>query len=399
MTTAYLIGTCDTKAEELSYVAGCLHAWGMDTRVVDIGTRSDAGWVDVPAAEVAAYHPEGAAAVLVDDRGRAVSAMATALERFLPEQGDVAGVIALGGSGGTSAAAPAMRALPIGVPKIIVSTVASGNVRRYVGPADIMMMNAVTDLAGLNSVSRRVLANAANALAGAVLGDVPSAGDQRPAVGLSMFGVTTECVGRLVDALSADYEPLVFHATGVGGESLEKLVDTGAIGAVLDVTLTEVCDLLMGGELSAGEDRLGAAIRTRIPFVGSVGALDMVNFGPRETVPERYHDRLFYEHNAQVTLMRTTAEENRRMGYWIADRLNRMEGPVRFVLPEGGVSAIDRPGQPFHDPEADQALFDAVRERFRPAPQRRLVSTPYNVNDREFTRELLVCFEQVMHGG
>jgi uncharacterized protein (UPF0261 family) len=395
MSTAYVIGTCDTKGVELGYVRDLLRASGLDVRVVDVGTRSEADWVDVTAAEVAAHHPDGADAVFNTDRGTAVTAMAAALECYLPQQTDVAGIIGLGGSGGTSLVTPAMRALPIGVPKIMVSTVASGNVRPYVGPSDIMMLYSVTDIVGLNSVSCRVLGNAANALAGAIRGTIPPAGHEKPVIGLSMFGVTTACVEQVVAALEDEYEPLVFHATGVGGQSLEKLIDTGAIQAVLDITLTEICDLLMGGELSAGEDRLGATIRTRIPFVGSVGALDMVNFGPVDTVPAHYRDRRFYEHNPQVTLMRTTAEENRRMGHWIADRLNRMDGPVRFLVPEGGVSAIDAPGAPFHDPGADRALFSALAERFRPGPDRKLISLPYNINDPEFARELVASFREV----
>lgn len=395
MSTAYVIGTCDTKGVELGYVRDLLRASGIDTRVVDVGTRSEADWVDVTAAEVATHHPDGADAVFNTDRGTAVTAMATALECYLPQQANIAGVIGLGGSGGTSLVTPAMRALPIGVPKIMVSTVASGNVRPYVGPADIMMLYSVTDIVGLTSISRRVLGNAANALAGAISGVIPPGGDDKPVIGLSMFGVTTTCVEQVVKTLEDDYEPLVFHATGVGGQSLEKLIDTGAIQAVLDITLTEICDLLMGGELSAGEDRLGAVIRTRIPFVGSVGALDMVNFGAVDTVPERYRGRRFYEHNPQVTLMRTTAEENRRMGHWIADRLNRMQGPVRFLLPEGGVSAIDTPGGPFHDPDADRALFDALAERFQPGPDRKLVTLPHNINDPEFANALVEAFREV----
>ena len=228
-----------------------------------------------------------------------------------------------------------------------------------------MMMYSVTDVQGLNSISRQVLANGAQAMAGMVKArserrnapEGPASG--RPPIGLTMFGVTTPCVQQVTAALETDYDCLVFHATGVGGQSMEKLVDSGMLTGVLDITTTEICDMMMGGVFPATEDRFGAMIRAQMPYVGACGALDMVNFGPPDTVPERYKDRLFYEHNPQVTLMRTTAEENERMGTWIGERLNQMSAPVRFFLPEGGVSALDAPGQAFHDPQADQALFSA----------------------------------------
>jgi uncharacterized protein (UPF0261 family) len=217
----------------------------------------------------------------------------------------------------------------------------------------------------------------------------------KPALGLTMFGVTTPCVQAVAKALEADYECLVFHATGTGGLSMEKLVDSGLIAGVIDVTTTEVCDLLMGGVFSAGEDRLGAIIRTRVPYVGACGALDMVNFGAMATVPERYRRRNLYVHNPQVTLMRTTPEENLRMGMWIAARLNRMEGPVRFFLPEGGVSLIDAPGMPFHDPEADRALFDTLEAKVVTSANRKLVRLPGNVNDEAFAAALVAAFREI----
>ena len=235
----------------------------------------------------------------------------------------------------------------------MISTVASGDVGRYVGPADIMMMYSVTDVQGLNAISRQILANGAQAMAGMVQGAARrgrarraarAARPELPAIGLTMFGVTTPCVQQLTAALAGEYDCLVFHATGVGGQSMEKLVDGGQLEGVIDITTTEVCDLLMGGVFPATEDRFGAIIRARMPYVGSVGALDMVNFGPRDTVPARYQGRLLHQHNPQVTLMRTTPDENERMGRWIGERLNQMDAPVRFLLPEGGVSALDRPG-------------------------------------------------------
>jgi uncharacterized protein (UPF0261 family) len=396
MTRAYVIGTCDTKGPELRYLKGLLEAAGVPSVLVDVGTRSDGAGADVSPREVAACHPGGAAAVFSDDRGAAIAAMAEALAAFMSGRDDVGGAIGAGGSGGTALIAPALRSLPVGTPKVLVSTVASGNVGPYVGPADICMMYSVTDVQGLNSISRRVLGNAAHALAGMMRNAIPPApGPARPALGLTMFGVTTPCVQAVAGALEADYDCLVFHATGTGGQSMEKLVDSGLIAGVIDVTTTEVCDLLMGGVFSAGEDRLGAIIRTGVPYVGSCGALDMVNFGAMDSVPERYRGRNLYVHNPQVTLMRTTPEENVRMGEWIAERLNRMQGPVRFFLPEGGVSLLDAPGQPFHDPKADQALFETLEAKVVPSANRRLVRLPGNVNDPAFAAALVTAFREI----
>jgi uncharacterized protein (UPF0261 family) len=392
---AYVVGTCDTKGDELAYVRDLIAAAGVPTVLVDLGTRSDGARADVKPREVAAHHQGGVDAVLGDDRGAAVAAMAEAFVRFVAQQDDIGGMIGLGGSGGTALITPAMQALPVGTPKVMVSTVASGNVAPYVGPCDICMMYSVTDVAGLNRISRQVLGNAAHALAGMMAHQVPQTRGDRPAVGLTMFGVTTPCVEQVSAALEVDYDCLVFHATGTGGQSMEKLVDSGLVVGVIDVTTTEVCDLLMGGVFSAGEDRLGAIARTGVPYVGSCGALDMVNFGAMESVPERYRGRNLYVHNPQVTLMRTTPEENVRMAEWIAERLNRMQGPVRFFLPEGGVSLLDAPGQPFHDPVADAALFDTLEAKVVPSANRRLVRLPGNVNDPAFAAALVTAFREI----
>lgn len=393
---AYVVGTCDTKGDEVRYVADLLRRSGVETVIVDVGTRSRVA-VDVSAREVAAHHPDGASAVLDgDDRGEAVTRMSEALTRFVQSRDDIAGMLGLGGSGGTALITPAMRRLPVGVPKIMVSTVASGDVSAYVGPSDICMMYSVTDIAGLNRISRQVLGNAAHALGGMIQNAIPPAAETKPAIGLSMFGVTTPCITQLTQALKDDYDCLVFHATGTGGQSMEKLVDSGMIAGVLDITTTEVCDLLMGGVFSAGEDRLGAIARTSVPYVGSCGALDMVNFGPRETVPEHYRDRNLYVHNAQVTLMRTTPEENARMGRWIGGKLNACDGPVRFLIPEKGVSMIDAPGQPFYDPEADRALFEALEASVRQTGQRRLIRVPHHINEPEFVAQVLAHFRELM---
>ena len=391
MKRAYIVGTLDTKGEELLYIRDLLQAAGVTTCVVDVGTGGGAApaGADVSAAEVAGHHADGAGAVLGhDDRGQAVAAMGEALARFLPTQGDIGGVIGAGGSGNTALVSQGMRALPIGVPRVLVSTVASGNVAPYVGPNDITMMYSVADVAGLNRISRVVLANAAHALAGMMQGEAP-AGDDKPAIGMTMFGVTTPCVDQVRALLEADHDCLVFHATGTGGRSMEKLVDSGLVLGCIDSTTTEVCDLLMGGVFSAGEDRLGAFARTGLPYVGSCGALDMVNFGALETVPAQYRERTLHVHNPQVTLMRTTPEENRAMGAWIGDKLNRCDGPVRFLIPEKGVSLIDAPGMPFHDPEADAALFEALESTVRQTGRRRLVRLPLHVNDAAFSQALV----------
>ena len=394
---AYLIGTCDTKAAELCYLRERLAAAGVFSCVVDVGTQGhDQGTADVSAAEVAASHPEGAAAVFVNDRGRAVAAMAEALRRWLPIRRDLGGVLGIGGSGGTALIAPALRELNIGVPKLLVSTIASGNVAPYVGPSDIAMLYSVTDVAGLNRISRQVLGNAAHAMAGMLQGQVPDVAEDKPAIGLSMFGVTTACVNQLSANLAADYDCLVFHATGTGGQSLEKLANSGMIEGLLDVTTTEICDLFMGGVFSAGEQRLDILAQRSMPYVGSCGALDMVNFAGREAVPERYRQRLLYEHNPQITLMRTSVEENARMGRWIGEKLNQSLGPVRFLLPEGGVSALDAPGQCFYDPEADAALFKALEQTIKQTPERQLIRYPSNINDPKFAAALIEHFRDVM---
>jgi uncharacterized protein (UPF0261 family) len=329
--------------------------------------------------------------------------MAEAFANWLRRQADIVGVICAGGSGGASLVAPGMRALPIGVPKLIVSSVASGDVAPYVGPADITMMYSVTDVQGLNSISRQVLANGANALVGMVKArlDARAATARElstnlPAVGLTMFGVTTPAVQQIAAALRGEYECLVFHATGVGGRSMEKLVDSGLLAGVIDLTTTEVCDLLMGGVFPATADRFGAVIRSRAPYVGSVGALDMVNFGSPDTIPERYAGRKLHVHNPQVTLMRTTAEENDRIGRWIGERLNAMDGPVRFFLPEGGVSALDAPGQPFWDPEADAALFRALDRTVRQTSNRQLIRLKRNINEGEFAVAIVAAFRSLI---
>ncbi len=397
MPRAYVCGTLDTKGPELGFIAARLRAAGVATCTVDVSTLPHAVRCDVTAAEVARHHPQGEAAVLgLADRGTAITAMMIAFERFVPGRDDLAGIIGAAGSGGTALMAPALRALPVGIPKILVSTIAAGNVAAYVGASDLWLVPSVTDVQGLNRISRRLLGNAAQALAGMIRFATPeAAGETRPAVGLTMFGVTTQCVQAACAALEPTHDCVVFHAVGTGGQAMEKLIDSGLITAALDVTTTEVCDLLLGGIFPAGEDRFESIIRTRIPYVVSCGALDMVNFGARDTVPARYEGRTFHVHNPQVTLMRTTAEENVRIAEWIATRINRMEGPVRLLIPEAGVSAIDRPGQSFHDPVADAALFDTLSARIAVTASRRVMRLPYDINAPEFSAALVTAFREI----
>lgn len=394
-----VVGTLDTKGAELRFIRDIITGSGLRTRLVDVSTSGRHASCDVSAQEIALNHGRGGSAVFGPDRGAAVTAMADAFANWLRRQGNIAGVITAGGSGAASLVAPGMRTLPVGVPKLIISSVASGDVGPYVGPADITMMYSVTDVQGLNAISRAVLSNGANAIAGMVKARLDqrearerAAAASLPSIGITMFGVTTPAVQRIVADLREDFECLVFHATGVGGRSMEKLVETGQLAGVIDLTTTEVCDLLMGGVFPATEDRFGAIIRTRAPYVGSVGALDMVNFGAPDTIPERYRGRKFHVHNPQVTLMRTTAEENERLGRWIGEKLNQMDEPVRFFLPEGGVSALDARGQPFWDPDADAALFRMLERTVRQTGNRQLIRVPRNINDPEFASTIAAAF-------
>jgi uncharacterized protein (UPF0261 family)/ABC-type branched-subunit amino acid transport system ATPase component len=399
--TAIVAGTFDTKGRELNFIRDRLKASGIATRTVDLSTSGKPSTANVTPLQVASMHPHGTAAVFSDDRGRSVAAMAEAFARWIAREPRVGGIIAAGGSGGTTLATAGMRALPIGIPKVMVSTVAAGDVRTYVGASDVVMFHSVADVQGLNSIMERVLGNAAHALAG-MIAQMPTREAYeakrklaRPALGITMFGVTTPCVQALTKRLEGDYECLVFHATGTGGRAMEALGDSGLLAGFLDITTTEIADMLVGGILPADQDRLGAPIRTGLPYLGSVGALDMVNFGPRETVPERFAGRNFVIHNPNVTLMRTTPEENRAAGEWIGSRLNQMEGPALFLLPEGGVSALDRPGGPFHDPEADAALFEAIEKTVHPTSRRRVQRVRANINDAAFVDAVVEAFDLI----
>ena len=392
----YVIGTCDTKGDDLKFACECFRAIDVEVVLVDVSTAAPFGYADVTATEVAACHPEGASAVLGQtDRGQAVSAMGIALKRYLLAQQDVAGVLGMGGSGNTAIVTTAMRALAIGVPKMMVSTLASGNVAGFVGPSDIIMMPAVVDVAGLNAISRKIISNAAHAVAGMVRHNLNASSTGDNAVGMTMFGVTTPCVTEIRKRLEPAHECFVFHATGTGGQSFEKLADSGFFKGVFDITTTEVADFLFGGTLPCTEDRFGAFIRNAIPYVGSVGAVDMINFGAMDTVPDKFAGRKRVAHNQHVTLVRTTADENRRIGEFIVARLNQMKGPMGFLLPLKGVSALDAEGQPFHDPAADAALFDAIRKGWQTSRSRKLLEIDCHINDVFFAETALKVFNEI----
>jgi uncharacterized protein (UPF0261 family) len=366
--TVVLVGTLDTKGIEYGFMRDRLREAGVDVLLVDAGVMGEPlVEPDVSREEVAdAAGVDHAELVRAADRGAAVDAMgrgAAAVLTRLHGEGRLDGTVAVGGSGNSSIAAQAMRDLPVGVPKLIVSTVASGDTRPYVGAVDVTMMYSVVDISGINQISAQILTNAAGAIAGMAKATVPERSGERPLIGATMFGVTTPCVTRARERLEElGYEVLVFHATGTGGQSFEALATGGYLVGALDVTTTELADDLVGGVLSAGPDRLEAVGRSGIPQVVSLGALDMVNFGPRDAVPSQFEGRNLYVHNPTITLMRTTVEENAELGRRIARKLNAADSPTVLFVPLKGVSAIDVDGQPFRDAEADEALFGALRE-------------------------------------
>lgn len=375
MATIAVLGTLDSKGQEHVFVAELLKRKGFQTLLVDVGCLAEPViQADVAAAEVAAFSGEDWRAVFARrDRGESVALMARAAPLFLAAAaavGRIQGVISLGGGGGTAIATAAMRALPVGFPKVMVTTLASGNTAPYVGTKDIVFIPAVVDVSGINRVSRIIFENAAGAIAGMVEAAEARKRDstqERPLVVASMFGNTTVCVNKAKELLeSAGYEVLVFHATGTGGRAMENMIGTGLVSGVLDVTTTEWADELVGGILSAGPERLEAAGRERVPTIVTPGCLDMVNFGEPKSVPTKFAKRQFYFHNPQVTLMRTNPAECRKLGAVLASKVNAYAGPVSVLLPLRAVSIISAKGQPFHEPKADQALFEAIREELDP---------------------------------
>ncbi len=387
--TIALIGTFDTKGEEFSFLRARIESAGLRTMMIDVGVLGSSPLVaGISAAEVAAAASEDLAALRREsNRGRSVTVMAlgaTAILLRLHAQGSIHGVVALGGSAGTTIATAAMRALPYGFPKLMVSTLAAGDVKPYVGIKDICMMPSVLDISGLNSVSRQILSNAAAAICGMVAAD-PTNPNNKPAIAATMFGVTTLCVTAARRILEqSGYDVLVFHATGTGGQAMEQLIEDGAIQAVLDLTTTELADELVGGVMSAGPHRLEAAGRKGIPQIVCPGAIDMVNFGPAETVPIKFRTRKLYVHNPTVTLMRTTPEECAAIGHITATRLNRATGPVTVLIPLQGVSAIDKLGGPFYSPEALDSYRGALKATLSPAVK--LVELDAHINDDSFAR-------------
>jgi uncharacterized protein (UPF0261 family) len=387
-----LVGTLDTKGVEFAFVRDLLRQAGREVLVVDAGVKAAPAF-EPDVAREAVFAAAGTRAELMraaGDRGKAIEAAARGVAKVVVElhrQGRVEGVLGLGGSAGTTIATAAMRALPFGIPKLMVSTLASGQVRHYVGVRDVCMLYSVVDISGLNRVSRTVLTNAASAMIGMVQrrGEpgASATGVERPLVTATMFGVTTPCVEAARKILEdAGYEVLVFHATGTGGMTMESFVADGLVAGVLDITTTELADELVGGVLSAGRDRLTAASLRGVPQVVSLGALDMVNFGPPETVPEKFKGRRFYQHNPTVTLMRTTPDENDRLGKELAEKVCATRGPATVMVPLRGVSAIDREGQPFAWPEADAALFQSLRNWMGPQAER--VELDLHINDPAF---------------
>ncbi|MFZ7103789.1 MAG: Tm-1-like ATP-binding domain-containing protein [Peptococcaceae bacterium] len=363
-----ILGTLDTKGQEFAFIKDVIEGAGVETLVINAGVKGEPYFVpDITNTEVALAGGVSLAELIAKNyRGLAMDIMmhgAASIVSNLFRQGKVAGIISLGGTAGTTIGTYSMQALPVGVPKVMVSTVASGDTRPYVGVKDITMMYSVVDISGINSLSRQILANAAFAIAGMAKGTPPQAGEDRPLIGATMFGVTTPCVNKAREYLEeCGYEVLVFHATGTGGQAMESLVEAGFIKGVLDATTTEWCDELVGGILNAGPNRLEAAAKAGVPQVVSTGALDMVNFGPLETVPEKFKNRNLYKHNPTITLMRTTKEENTELGKIISAKLNMAQGPTALFLPLKGVSLIDVEGQPFYGPAEDAALFNELRK-------------------------------------
>jgi len=370
MPTIAILGTMDTKGVEHAFVADLIRQRGHKILFIDVGTAGEPRLKpDVTREEVAAAAGMDFAQLQARrDRGESVTAMsrgAPAVLAKLAGEKRIDGVISLGGGGGTAIATAAMRALPIGFPKLMVSTLASGNVAPYVDVKDIVMFPSVVDIAGLNGLSRQLLTRAAGAICGMVEMPVPPASD-KPIIVASQFGNTTPCIEHAKTILeAAGYEVIVFAATGTGGRTMESLIESGLVAGVLDVTTTEWADELVGGVLSAGPKRLEAAAHCGVPAVVSTGCLDMVNFGPPDTVPAKFAGRKFYQHNPQVTLMRTTPEECAELGRIIAEKLNRSTGPVAVLLPLRGGSMISAPGGPFHDPHADAALHTALKQNLR----------------------------------
>ncbi len=403
--TIAIAGTFDTKGREFAYVKRLVEQLGIKPFMIHTGVFEPAFSVDVTNDEIAAAVGQDIKAIVKrKDRALATETLSKGMEKLVPElyrQKKFDGIISFGGSGGTSLVTPAMRALPIGVPKVMVSTMASGNVSQYVGTSDIVMMPSIVDVAGLNKISKMIFSNAVLAIAGMVEGRdrlTVDTSESKPLIAASMFGVTTPCVDAAKDYLEQNgYEVLVFHATGTGGRTMDALINEGFFAGVLDLTTTEWADELVGGVLNAGQHRCEAAVNKKIPQVVSVGACDMVNFGPIDTVPQQFSARNLYKHNPTVTLMRTTVDENKQIGEKLASKWNAAQVPMTVLLPKRGVSMIDADGQPFNGVEERRALFDAI-ERGIDNPNVEIVELDNNINDKDFAltaaRKLIELIEK-----
>ena len=391
--TVCIVGTMDTKGVEFSFIKSQIESTGVSTCVINTGILGEPQLTpDVSADEVAQAGGSSLQALRDEgDRGNSVSVMAQGAAALVAEKhaaGEIDGIISLGGSAGTTIGTTAMQAVPVGVPKLMVSTLASGDTSPYVQSKDICMMYSVVDIAGINRLSRQILANAAGAIVGMANAEAPAATEDKPLIAATMFGVTTPCVTKAREILEeAGYEVLVFHATGTGGQAMEDLVKGGFLVGVLDVTTTELADELVGGVLSAGPDRLEAAGQSGLPQVVAPGALDMVNFGPPDTVPDKFSDRLFYQHNPTVTLMRTTAEETAELGRIMARKLSEAQGPTTVIIPAQGVSAIDKTGQPFDSPEARAAWTENLKAGI--GSNVTVIEMDVHINDDEFAAKLV----------
>ncbi|XP_031253885.1 uncharacterized protein LOC116111864 [Pistacia vera] len=415
----FCVGTADTKLEELQFLSESVRfnltsfsSSQVEVVVVDVSvgqkeTQSLQDFKFVKRNEVLSFYSESAVKIpigLDDDRGKAIGFMSKSLQHFLTKAVDdqvLVGVIGLGGSGGTSLISSAFRSLPIGIPKVIVSTVSSGQTQPYIGTSDLILIPSVVDVCGINSVSRVVFSNAGAAFSGMVVGSLAQSRDlktskQKCTVGMTMFGVTTPCVNAVKERLEKEgYETLVFHATGVGGSAMEFLVKEGFIQGVLDVTTTEVADYVVGGVMACDSSRFDAIIEKKIPLVLSVGALDMVNFGAKDTIPSNFQERKIHVHNEQVSIMRTTMDENKKFAAFIANKLNKSSSKIRLCLPQNGISALDAIGQPFYDAEATGTLISELQKLIEANEDRQVKVYPYHINDPEFAEALVDAFLEI----
>ncbi|MGJ8644797.1 MAG: Tm-1-like ATP-binding domain-containing protein [Luteolibacter sp.] len=398
MKTIAVLGTLDTKGTEHAFIADLIRKKGHTPLLIDVGTSAPPTVTpDITREEVAAAAGKDLASLIArQDRGECVVAISEAapiLAAKLASEGKIDGIISLGGGGGTAIGTAAMRGLPFGFPKVMVSTLASGNTAHYVGSKDITMIPSVADVAGLNRITRTIFTRAAGAICGMVEAEIPASTEDRPLVAASMFGNTTQCVDHARELVEAEgYEVLVFHSTGTGGKTMESLIEDGLISGVLDITTTEWADELVGGTLSAGSTRLDATAKANIPSIVVPGCLDMANFGARETVPEKFNGRNFYIHNPQVTLMRTNAEECTALGKIIAEKVNSYTAPVTVLIPTKAISIISAEGQPFHDPEADQALFDSLKSNLNSSIP--VIEMDVAINDPAFSK---ACAETLLN--